>query len=151
VAFDAFLKLEGVDGESSFSKHKNWIEIESWSWGEKSSDAGGSGAPVEMNLRFTKTLDKSSPVLMQACCTGQHFAKATISCRKITPKSNDIQDYLQYKFTDVVISNYVGKGSDDKMPKDEVSFNFSKIEFDYRMPKRDGSLGPLVHGECFEK
>lgn len=148
MAFDAFMKIEGVDGESSFAKHKDWIEVESWSWGEAPQSPGGSGPPISFKLSFTKTLDKSSPVLMQACCTKEIFAKAQLSCVKVGAKSSDVQSYLQYKFTDVMITNYFGKGRDDSAPKEEMSFSFSKMEFDYRMPKRDGSLGPLVHGEC---
>ncbi len=32
--FDAFLKIEGIDGESADSKHKGEIELLSFSWGE---------------------------------------------------------------------------------------------------------------------
>src|SRR5437016_2408814 len=31
---DYFLKLDGIEGEAQDSKHKNEIDLESWSWGE---------------------------------------------------------------------------------------------------------------------
>ena len=33
AATDYFLKLDGIDGESMDDKHKNEIDIESFSWG----------------------------------------------------------------------------------------------------------------------
>ena len=36
AAFDAFLEIKGIDGESTADKHKGQIEIESWSWGATS-------------------------------------------------------------------------------------------------------------------
>ena len=48
MAVDYFLKLDGIQGESVDSKHKDEIQIQSWSWGasQVSSVAGpgGSGA-----------------------------------------------------------------------------------------------------------
>ena len=33
MAFDAFLKIDGIPGESTDSKHKDWIEVLSYSTG----------------------------------------------------------------------------------------------------------------------
>ncbi len=33
MAFDAFLKLDGIPGESTDDKHKDWIELLSYNWG----------------------------------------------------------------------------------------------------------------------
>ena len=33
MAVDYFLKLDGIEGESADSNHKNEIQIMSWSWG----------------------------------------------------------------------------------------------------------------------
>jgi type VI secretion system secreted protein Hcp len=34
AAFDYFLKIDGIPGESTDSKHKDEIDVLSWSWGE---------------------------------------------------------------------------------------------------------------------
>ena len=34
AAFDYFLKLDGIPGESTDAKHKGEIDVLSWSWGE---------------------------------------------------------------------------------------------------------------------
>lgn len=33
MAVDYFLKLDGIEGESADSNHKNEIQLMSWSWG----------------------------------------------------------------------------------------------------------------------
>ena len=33
MAFDAFLKIDGIPGESTDDKHKDWIEILSFDFG----------------------------------------------------------------------------------------------------------------------
>ena len=48
MAVDFFLKLDGIKGESADAKHKDEIDIESFSWGmtqpASSHLAGGAGA-----------------------------------------------------------------------------------------------------------
>ena len=34
AAVDYFLKFDGIKGESADVKHKDEIDVESWSWGE---------------------------------------------------------------------------------------------------------------------
>jgi type VI protein secretion system component Hcp len=34
AAVDYFIKFEGIKGESADAKHKDEIDVESWSWGE---------------------------------------------------------------------------------------------------------------------
>ncbi len=68
---DAFLKIDGVDAESTDDKFKGWIEVESWSWGATNSGTASAssgqvaGKVVPQDFHFTKKLDKSSPVLFQ--------------------------------------------------------------------------------------
>jgi hypothetical protein len=40
----AYLKFEGVDGESADSKHKGWIDLESTSWGASNPATGSNGS-----------------------------------------------------------------------------------------------------------
>ena len=47
MAFDAFLKVDGIPGESTDDKHKDWIEVLSFNHGV-SQPAGGSGGARRM-------------------------------------------------------------------------------------------------------
>jgi len=75
MAFGAFLKIEGIDGESQDKDHKGEIEIDSFSWGVTNTSTGGGGGgstgkAVSQDFHFTAPLSKASPNLMLACCTG---------------------------------------------------------------------------------
>ena len=39
AAVDYFIKFDGIKGESADAKHKDEIDVESWSWGETHSGA----------------------------------------------------------------------------------------------------------------
>jgi len=146
---DYFLKIDGVDAESTDDKHKGEIELESFSWGQTNTGTaghgGGSGAGkvVAQDLHFVKKLDKASPVLMIGCSTGQHFKKAILTTRKA---GGGQQDYLKVTMEDVLVSSYQlgGSANGDVVPLEQVSLNFAKIEMSYKEQKADGSLGGEV-------
>ena len=72
MAFEAYLKIDGIAGNATDHKHKDWIEVQSFSWGENntgvaSHGAGGGAGKVHMqDLQFVKQMDKSSPKLFLA-------------------------------------------------------------------------------------
>ena len=80
---------------------------------------------------------------MKACATGQHIKTATLAGRKA---GKGQQDYLTFKFHDVLVSSFQTGGSEDAdvLPTDQVSFNFAKLEVEYKPQKADGSLGSAV-------
>jgi type VI secretion system secreted protein Hcp len=145
ASVDYFLKIEGVDGEATDSKHKGEIDIQSWSWGETQVGAeaygggGGAGKVSMQDFNFTMRVNKASPKLFLACATGEHIKKAVLTCRKA---GKDQQEYLKVTFTDLLISSYqTGGSAGDIVPMDSISFNFAKIEWEYKEQKPDGTLG----------
>ncbi len=149
MAADMFLKIKGIDGESTDHAHKGEMEIESWSWGETNtgSSSHGSGAgsgKVHMqDFHFTITMGKHTPKLFLACAVGDHISEATLICRKA---GGEQQEFLKIKFTDILISSYqIGHHSgSDGLPTDQCSFNYTKIQIDYKEQKPDGSLGGAI-------
>jgi type VI secretion system secreted protein Hcp len=146
AAVDYFIKLDGIKGESADAKHKDEIDIESWSWGEtmapKSGPGGGAGAgKVQMqDFHFVMRLNRASPSLAQACATGQHIKSATLTVRKA---GKEQQEYLTVKLTDVLVTGYQTGGSEGSdLTTDSVALNFAKIEIGYRPQKPDGTLAP---------
>ena len=142
---DYFLKIDGVEGESTDAKHKNQIDVESWSWGAVQSGTqqvgggGGAGKVTMQDFHFVMKLTKASPKLMLACANGKHIKLATLTSRRAGKAQ---QEYLTFKFSDVLVSSYQTGGSEGSdEPLDQVSLNFRKIEMSYREQKPDGSLG----------
>lgn len=149
MAVDFFLKIDGIEGEATQAKVEKQIQLLSWSWGESNSGSaasgGGSGSgKVSMqDFHFTMQACKASPKLFLAVATGEHIKSAQLTCRKAGKEQHD---YLVIKFSDVLISSYQIGGSEgsNELPVDQVSFNFKKIEWEYKEQKADGTLGSPV-------
>jgi type VI secretion system secreted protein Hcp len=143
---DYFLKIQGIDGEAQDKTHKGDIQLDSFSWGATNAGTAASGGGfgsgrVQMHdFNFVKRVDKASPKLMLACANGEHIKSAILVCRKA---GKEQQEYLKYTFSDLLISSFQIGGT-EVMPAEQISFNFGKIEMEYKEQKADGTLGGAV-------
>lgn len=148
-AVDFFLKIDGIEGESTDAKHKGEIDVLSWSWGaaqggtHASGGGGGAGKVSMSDFTFVMTVNKATPKLMLACADGEHLKKAVLICRKA---GKEQQEYLKVTLSDLLVSSYQTGGNQhgELLPTDQISLNFAKIEFDYKEQKPDGTLGGSV-------
>jgi type VI secretion system secreted protein Hcp len=146
---DFFLKIGDIKGESADHKHKDEIDLESFSWGETNAGSmtagsgGGSGKVAPQDFHFVKKLDKSSPTLFMACATGKHYPDALLTARKAGEKP---LEYLKIKMSECLVSSYQVGGSEGSgvMPTEQVSLNFAKIEYVFTTQGPDGSAGPAI-------
>lgn len=150
MASDFLLEIDGIKGESNDTKHPGTIEIESFSWGATNSGAhatgggGGAGKVSFQDLHFSTGVNKSSPLLMLACASGQHIKKAVLFVRK---QGGDQQEYYTITLEDVLVSSYQSGGSSGggaSVPTDQFSLNFTQIKYEYKPQKPDGSLDSAV-------
>jgi type VI secretion system secreted protein Hcp len=146
MAADIFAKLGDIKGESLDDKHKDEIEVLSWSWGVTNAIAfAGTGAAQGRasfrDLSFTHKIDKASPVLMQACATGVHLKEGTITHRKA---GKGHQDYLVIKMNDVIITALTDSDTESESAE-TVSLAFAKVNVEYKPQKPDGSLDAGIH------
>ena len=147
MASDIFAKLGDIKGESLDSKHKDEIEVLSYSWGVSNAGSmahgsgGGEGKATFHDLSFVHKIDKASPNLMLACATGTHLKEATITHRKAGKEQHE---YLIVKLNDVIITGVTHGGSGDGH-SENVSISFAKVDFQYKMQKADGSLDAPVN------
>jgi type VI secretion system secreted protein Hcp len=147
MSLDMFLKLAGIEGESTDAKHKGEIDVLSWSWGLSQPEApsggagGGSGAgrvKIE-NLSVQKLVDLASPLLLLAGAQGSHISDGTLTTRKAGKNG---ADFLLFKMTDVVVTSVqVAASKVGDNPGETVTLGFRKVEFDYQQIKSDGSSG----------
>ena len=147
AASDFFLKLDGIDGESTDERHNNWIEVHSYSWGVSNSGSlasgggGGSGKASFSDLHITKTVDKSSPKLMLAVATGEHLKTLDLTLRKA---GGSPMDYYIIHMEDVLVSSFSTTGSTGGPPLEEVSFTYQKITWEYIPQNSDGTAGASI-------
>ena len=141
---DMFLKVDTIAGESSASNHLGEIDITSFS----QSHSRSNGAP-QVSLKdftFEKPLDKSSPKLAEACAKGEPIPEVHLTCRK----AGSTNEYLNVKFTLVVITSYQIGGScnaANPIPTESVSFKYETIKWTYEPQDANGNpTGPQVTG-----
>lgn len=151
MASDYLLEIDTIKGESTDAKHKDKIEIDSFSWGvsnEGSMGRGGGGGTGKANfqdLHFTKQTDKSSPKLLAAAASGEHIKKAVLTARKAGGKGGQVE-YLKITMEDVMVSSYQvgGASGNSSVPTDSFSFNYTKLKYEYMPQKADGTLEGAV-------
>lgn len=141
MAIDAFLKLDGITGES-----QEGIRLQSFSWGVSNSSSastgGASGGKASFqDFSFTSAVGKQSPQLFKSAMEGTHIGSGTLTI-------NDKVEPITIKFNEVFISSYkldegaikLSEGSIKLsegfvpavqlgVPMESVSFNFVSVEF----------------------
>lgn len=132
----------GAPGQSDVHE----IEVLSWSWGVSnpgsaaSGGGGGAGKANFQDLSVMKVIDKSTPKLLQACATGKHIAKATLTVRKA---GSNQQDYLVIVFEDVLITSVQTGGHNQGAPVESISLNYAKVQVTYRGQGKGGDGQPV--------
>src|SRR5688572_29785931 len=135
---DYFLKLDGIDGESSSTGHEGTIQIESWSWGVSQmgtgghGGGGGAGKVSYSDLSVMKRIDKSTPLLAKACATGEHIKSAKLFVTRRA--QGGTEDYYKLTLSDVTCTSFQQAGTQSDVLTESVSFTYQKIEMEY-LPK----------------
>ena len=144
----AFIKFDGVDGESQDKDHKNWSPISSFSQGLHKPGGGATGSTrrrgdvVLDDILITKELDKSSPKLAEAVAQGKVFPKVEIHLTASYDQSGAGRvTYYAYELKNVQVSSYRvgGMGQSDSVPTEEMSLNFEEIKVTYTEYDSKGS------------
>jgi len=145
MAFDAFVKIDGIQGESTDDKHKDWVEITSYGWGatqptSASASTAGGGSSERASFKdfiITKELDRATPKLALACADGTHIKEVVLElCRA----GSDKLKYMEYRLSNVIVSS-IDNGGSDGIPNEIIHFNYGKIEWIYTRQNRSDGLG----------
>jgi type VI secretion system secreted protein Hcp len=153
MAAEMFLKIDGIDGESTDAKHKNEIEILSYGWGvaqqgaSGSGGGGGAGKAAFEDLHVLARLQKSSPKLFVACASGKHVKQGVLTVRKGGAKKFE---FLKITISDVLVSSFEQVGPDneaDGAPLEEIGLSFAKIRVDYTQQSATGAAGVVTSAE----
>jgi type VI secretion system secreted protein Hcp len=145
MAVDYFLKIDPLKGESQDDKHKDEIDVLSWSWGLQqgghagAGSGGGTGKVSVHDLSFTHHVDKASGDLFLSCANGKHFQKGILTCRKA---GEHPVEFLKITMEEVLVTSLnVGGSQGDERASENVTLNFSKVKVEYTEQKPDGSKG----------
>jgi type VI secretion system secreted protein Hcp len=149
MAVDIFAKIGDIKGESLDDKHKDEVEVLSYSWGVTNAGTtsggggGGAGRATFQDLSIVHKIDKASPQLLRACATGQHLKEATITFRKAGKAQ---QEFLVIKMNDVIITGVAHSDAHDSEGGSEtVNLEFAKVDWEFRPQKPNGTLDAGIH------
>ena len=128
---DYFLKLDGVAGESAPDKHRNEIQLLSFSWGvsnptRAAANGRRTGRPTISDFSFTSTTSKASPTLFADCVTGKNHSTAVITGFRSGGDQGAL--FLKITLSDVLVSSYQTSASSE-VPTDSTALSFRKIEY----------------------
>jgi type VI secretion system secreted protein Hcp len=146
MAVDAFLKIEGVTGEATDAKYKDWIDVLSFAYGVSQTAAAATGGGLtagKANLSdftFTQRAHLGSPELFIRCCTGKVSPKASFVLRK---SGGDKQlDFMKIELKNVLITSVQTSGdSSGEIPIETVALTSEEMSIYYQVQKADGSGG----------
>ncbi|MBK1705555.1 Hcp family type VI secretion system effector [Halochromatium glycolicum] len=148
MAVDCFLKLGDIKGESKDHQYADWIEVLSWSWGMSqlgtmhSGTGGGTGKVNVQDFSVTKFVDKSTPNIIQKCCTGKHYPEATFIARKAGDKP---VDYVKLTMKEVIVTSAgTGGGTGEDRVTESVTLNFAHFKYEYTPQSATGAKEPAI-------
>lgn len=109
-----------IRGESSQTSHANWIEIQGFNIG------GQLHSAQPGKLGFTKSLDRASPALYQACAMGTRYPKATLDLNFSSAAAIPARIELE----DVFVSSDAISSTGDR-PTESFELVFGRIVYTY--------------------
>ncbi|MDR2155975.1 MAG: type VI secretion system tube protein Hcp [Burkholderiaceae bacterium] len=146
MAVDMFMRVEGANGESKDSNHKDWTDIQSFTWGASqpgsmaSGGGGGVGKASFRDLQVVALLDKAAPAVLKNCISGKHLNKVEISVCKA---GGSQIEYTRITLEEVMVTS-VEYASDPKSDSVVTVYGFqaAKVKQQYWEQTDKGGKGP---------
>lgn len=89
-----------------------------------------SSKPAWTGIEITKIADSSTTTLLKEAATGSAGQEATITF--VRTGSNKVEEFLVYKLTDCIISEYHFGGQGESQPVERITLSYSAIETSYK-------------------
>ena len=141
----AYMKYDGIDGESQEANHIKWIDVLSFDWGIHRREPGQTGqsrsrgAAVVEDLTLTMAYEKAAPKLQEKCLEGEVIPKLEIEFTALSRRAR--ATYLKYEFKNVMITSFQtsASGTDESGPPTVViGNNFEEVKVTYTEFDREG-------------
>lgn len=148
-----FLKLGDIKGESTDAKHKDQIDIlsftQSWINTYEGGAGGGGGAGAgKMQcgaITLMKEIDMSSPLLLKGVATGQHYKDAVISFQSTNSIGRTATDYYTITMDTVFVTEL--SQTDERDPNrifEKLVLNAQVFTFKFQPQNAKGTFGDPV-------
>ena len=138
AAIDMFLKIDGIDGESTDNRHDGDTDVLGWNWGLSQSAnpparGGGEASKVSFqDMSITKFVDSATSEFMLFCCKAENIGDVTLEICRTIDEAGDRLCYFKIEMERVFITSMsLGGSSGDDILTETITLNFEKIEFTY--------------------
>lgn len=130
----------GVNGDGSPAGHgSDSIELESWSWGASNTSAvlssGASRGRASIGtFSIRKSIDKSSPIFMQACASGTNLGTGYVYLDEPSAPTGSFTTYATFTLSNlhvVTCTESSTTASGEENPTESLSFAYSSMKFDF--------------------
>lgn len=147
MAVDIFMKIEGIDGESTDDGHPKWFELESANSGVSQPVSGASatggrtgGRADFQDICVVKTVDNATPDIYIYCATGKHIPKIELEFCLATEEKHC---FHKCTIEDCIVTSITcgGTSQDETKPLETVCFAYGKIKWEYTPIGNDGKPG----------
>jgi type VI secretion system secreted protein Hcp len=136
MAFDCFLEIEGIRGESSDEAHRNAIELIGYSHSvthtaglTRGASGGFDSVADHKDFVITKSVDQTTPQLAAACSQGTRYNSAKVQVARAT---GDKETYWEIEMTDVYVRSISFSATEDgDLPTESVALAYSAITWTY--------------------
>jgi type VI secretion system secreted protein Hcp len=152
---DYFLRVDGILGESLDDRHRDWIDLLTFSWGVSSSLnplVTSPGTPASKSkpadFVFVANSSRASPRLFLACARGTKINNVLL---EVVKAGADRFTYLKVLLQDVRVASYnQAPSADFGIPLDVVNLRYVKITETFVPQTPTGAPGtPVVAGFDF--
>jgi type VI secretion system secreted protein Hcp len=147
AAAQAFLRLDGILGDSRVAGHANEIEVLSFSWGLTNAGHGPPTGgpppshPVMTDLSCVAQSGVASPPLFHACASGLHIRDGALSVRG---GARAPRDFILITFRDLIVTGFQQTSHGSEIPSDTVTLNFATFEIKVSPSDPAGRLRPPI-------
>lgn len=153
MAIDVYLQIDGIKGESTDDKHKDWIECLSVNFGvlqPKSATAStGGGHTAERcehkEIILSKLADLATPLLLQNSSSGKTIAKAKFEFLRADGKGERVK-YFEIEIENLIISSVMPSVAEGNILTETVSLKYSQVKWKYTQQKIAGGAGGNTSG-----
>lgn len=153
MAIDAYLRIDGIKGESLDEQHRGWIECYAVNFGvdqprsaTASTSGGHTAERAELDdVLLSKLTDMSTPILLQYCAMGKTIPKAVFEFMRADGDGNPVK-YFEMELENVLIG-MVKPGIRPGIGMTEnICLKFSRVKWKYCQQRVSGGSGGNTAG-----
>lgn len=140
----AFIKFDGVDGESLDKDHKGWCDLISFSHcihqsGEGATAGRRAGSVIVDNYHCSKDMCKAGPKIAEKALSGKVFPKVEIhQTASFTDAGR--KTYYAVELKNVLIKSYTTTGGKNSTLTEAFALNFSELKVTYTETGQKGDV-----------